>query len=1301
MNKKTISVLALIFIATFVLSASVSAFQMSFNKKNVGAFSSQLKKNLPNYESSFWSWTNSKSFTPPGQINNPGKGNGKTVGKYGKITIKGPLGFGSKKAEYELIENTETCLYNCHAIGKATLYQSGPLFTGLSMKSLDSNVKANIKIKKTKNVTKPNYIQENHTTINGTKATRIVQKGTKQVEKEYWANYTGKTLSPGTYKWKIEGKKSEQDSVDWVASAFGKSFDKWAWWNSSYETRYPHNANGSGYTGIGYFGANKTGWYGTINNSGNSGQIYTYNDTNGSLNYAVANDTSEYCWFDTQNNKSNCPKQTGASDNLVSYYALDRNSGNVEDYIGQNDGTNNGATRGVTGKINNAFNYSNGAVNMGDVSAFDFTGAFSIAVWYKSTNNTWGDFVKKSGVNNENFAYRFGRIDGEGIGFMKSTGGGSHTDIVQGTNTTIMTDGVWHHAVVTRNKSDNWVLYIDSSQIDTATDGQSFTNSYDFKLLSTAPELTLDDVRLYNDSLTSTEVQNLYNSTNNQRPYWGAQEKLTPININLLKPNNNKVFLTTNINFSANVTHDNNNLKNVSLYVDGTEKQVNQSGKNAIYNFSQTISTSGNHTWHINATDGDPDNITVSETRNFQIDLTAPNVTLKSPANNTNFTTNDINFTINVSAGSSQISNASLILNGKVNQTNNTASEGIINFRKSLADGDYNWSAQATSSSGLVGTANETRIFEIDRKSPNISVENKTTLNYGFEGKNETFDFNVTDNNLDSCWFNYNGTNESVSCTADNFTISLEKNNFNLTFYANDTFGNTESEFEEWTYKIFENQQLYNGKNLNKSTNTNTPEGAKDSFTINITEISGTFSTAEFIYNGTARNPDSVSSNGNILINKTIIAPDVNSPTDIGFNWNLTTDDNTEISAQNFSQQVSPINIDDCSTYGTKILEYNLKEETNLTDISGKNESISVDINIFSKGTNKQVLNFSKTYNSNTAKVCIDDNLNTTTYDMDAQAEYQADGFQTERNNLQNFKLTNATIPKNVDLLDLKSSKATDFNLIFKDNSFSKVPEALISIKREYVGSGQFRLVESPLTDDNGQAVASLVAKDGIYRIEVRKDGELLALFDRISAVCANEVTGDCQVNLNAFESDFKLPNFLKYKNLKYQFNLSKTQNKITVDFSTIDGSAANLTLNGTVANRFNNGTVCSDTLTSSLGTLTCDYGQQFANSTIEITLLKEGQVVQTQTFRTLPDTSSIFGETRLVFLLILLLMIPFMFIASTVGMVIGMIFGLIISTIMFLTTGSAGLGIGTATVWLIISGGILIWKLNQGGRGV
>jgi len=79
---------------------------------------------------------------------------------------------------------------------------------------------------------------------------------------------------------------------------------------------------------------------------------------------------------------------------------------------------------------------------------------------------------------------------------------------------------------------------------------------------------------------------------------------------------------------------------------------------------------------------------------------------------------------------------------------------------------------------------------------------------------NETLNLNFTstDLNLDSCWYEYNNSNTSVSCvngTQNNLQFNYQKDKNSLTIYTNDTYGNLQTYQTNWDYNVFENSRTF------------------------------------------------------------------------------------------------------------------------------------------------------------------------------------------------------------------------------------------------------------------------------------------------------------------------------------------------------------------------------------------------------------------------------------------------------------------------------------------------------------
>ena len=178
------------------------------------------------------------------------------------------------------------------------------------------------------------------------------------------------------------------------------------------------------------------------------------------------------------------------------------------------------------------------------------------------------------------------------------------------------------------------------------------------------------------------------------------------------------------------------------------------------------------------------------------------------------------------------------------NQTN--ALSGTSNsttFNLTFSDGDFiDWTCAVSDSDNDMGFG-ENRTFSIDITSPSINITFPTTsIDYGFFGENITLNWTATDTNLESCWYNYNNTNTTITCGDKNSSLIIETGNQTITFYANDSGSNEANYTRSWVYKLFENSRSFN---------TSSAETSTEGFRINITATGSQTVTANLSYNGT------------------------------------------------------------------------------------------------------------------------------------------------------------------------------------------------------------------------------------------------------------------------------------------------------------------------------------------------------------------------------------------------------------------------------------------------------------------
>ncbi len=678
-------------------------------------------------------------------------------------------------------------------------------------------------------------------------------------------------------------------------------------------------------------------------------------------------------------------------------------------------------------------------------------------------------------------------------------------------------------------------------------------------------------------------------------------------------------------------------------------------------------------------------------------------INLNSPVNSHISNTNNNQFNCSAEVIGTTLTNISLWTNEtgswalRNSTTGLSGTTTIQTWNRTFSCGDnILWSCQACDGDGDCGFATENRTLFIDVGLPIINIETPTeTLGHGIIGKQEILNVTCTDTNLESCWYNYNGTNISIEgCLTGvkvSTTFTLEEGNLNMTVFANDSVGNENSSFIEWSYRVLENSQTYSSE---------TVEGNIETFKINFTYNSSVYSTvgAKLIYDNTEYAGAKISGTGNTVVYSTDIEiPSVSADEDENktFYWNILIG-TTYQNSTSYNQTVYNLALDDCSVYTNKILNLTIYDEEiqNKINASAVGVELEIAVNIYSSDRNTLVLNLSNQYATNPTAICLNRNLTAeASYSMDSIIRYKSTGYANEYYNIVKFVLTNETPTQNINLYNLNLTDSTEFQLTFIGGDYTAVENALVYVERQYIDENTFKTVELPLTDTNGQTILHLVKNDIIYNFIIMKDGVVLGSFNNMIAFCEDYSIGDCKINLNAFdsvESVFDSDDFYGITFTAPQYN--EALNRVTFNFQSIDGSTKTVLMEVTRNDIFGNRSICNSTLVSSGGTIICDIDPNLDESVLRINIYVDGSKVIIDSVQL---DSSNYGEAGYLVFFIMAITIILMFSGSKTGILFGIILTFA-GAIGLNMISSEIIGIGASGLWLLVIVVIAIWKLNK-----
>ncbi len=619
-------------------------------------------------------------------------------------------------------------------------------------------------------------------------------------------------------------------------------------------------------------------------------------------------------------------------------------------------------------------------------------------------------------------------------------------------------------------------------------------------------------------------------------------------------------------------------------------------------------------------------------------------ITLNSPIDNEKFTTPTINFNASVvSENFRTVTNVSLFIDGILNQTN---SSGINNtdyiFTATLSDGTHNYTYEAFNNESI-STTTITRTFAIDSIFPTIIVTSPTGDEGTFSsGANLTLTWTANDTNIDVCQYDYQGFNTTVACGSSPIDLTVnDSTQTSLTFYVNDTFGQTSFNSTSWSYSFIEENITFTP---------NVFETDSQFFQINLsTSVNVSAISAELNYNGT-NFISSAACDEFCLVNNTIDIPLVTEGEfeNKSFFWEISIFNGTDSINVNTSlteQNVTRIHLEECdATFTVEALNFTVNDEQNLSRIDpflfdGDFEQW------LGTGDVKRQSNFT---NSSISEKTLCITPADETFFIDSTIEYDEAG-NASIYTLRNYYFQNDTISnvsQDILMYLLQSSFSTSFILKVQDDALLPVIGVLIETNRFYPGLNEFRIVQIAKTDDLGKSVGFFETEIVDYKFLITFNNDTL-LETGIQKVIPESSPFTLTFNLGVslgepWSSQIPINNLIS----------TLIWNDITgiVTYNYID-SSTNLTLarlfviQQSLVNSSADSTICNENSTLNSAILTCNVGNDSGFYTASSFITRDSiETLDLQISFQIETLSSIVGLLGLFYGWFLILIASFMF---------------------------------------------------------
>lgn len=468
-----------------------------------------------------------------------------------------------------------------------------------------------------------------------------------------------------------------------------------------------------------------------------------------------------------------------------------------------------------------------------------------------------------------------------------------------------------------------------------------------------------------------------------------------------------------------------------------------------------------------------------------------PSVTLNSPINYYNSTSQTINFNCTAS-DDINLANVSFYLDGVLNYTN---SSGLNNtdyiFSRTLTDGEYNWTCEATDNESQTTTASY-RYFGVDSISPNITIIYPTngstyTDNYTTSATKEiTMNWTTSDTNLDTCWY-YNGTANTTIACGNNATFNISYGTHTFKIYANDTFGHLTEEdvTATWEYRVLENSRTYNATSY---------ETADEGYSVNVTANSS-LTGVSLNYNGSSY---SMTNEGSGIYSYSRTLPE-SWVGNNSFNFSFTYSGDTINSSTDY-QNVLGVVFDLCNaTLTTAFVNYTFKDEGNLSAITAQIPTSTFTYWLGDGSVNK-TLTFTNTTENLRYEFCF--SPSDRTLNVDEYIQYKNAGSPQRIYNPSQTTFTNVTTNKTLYLLSTADGLYVTYQVL--DSGGDQLQGVDVNATR--VISGETVLIGTGQTDSAG-AVTFWMNPDFLHTSVFAKSGYTTYTFNHFPTQSTYTIT--------------------------------------------------------------------------------------------------------------------------------------------------------------------------------------------------
>lgn len=787
---------------------------------------------------------------------------------------------------------------------------------------------------------------------------------------------------------------------------------------------------------------------------------------------------------------------------------------NAVDSMNNDNGTNTGSIKNVTdSKVGSyAYNYTGGNTLIDD----DLSGTkWSVAFWVKRTALAQSGFIY--GRDTDDVDIYFSTTQ------LKVYSNAGANQVIRTVN-----DLDWHHVVITYNAGtltayfDNQTNYTGAQSV-TAWAATDTVRIGDNTAQSNALEAQLDQLIIWNRTITAAEVSTLWNDSNGYS--FVSPPSTDSFNITDTDPSNNTQFNTQLL--GINITADAANLFHCTLYINGTINQtVNNisagKGVKTTFNVSFAADDESAYTYHFYCWDGvSPENTSI---QTFYIDNVLPNIAWFVPWTNSSYFVLNTTFQTNINVTDPNLYSYQYNISYSHNKSvvysfNNTNLTGLTtyNINHTVNMSGYSGKFNATVRVCDGHTNKEIRFDKVTNyndelgfDSVKIYLENKAdTISLKSEKKKDRYEFDFSTKTktktksfiVESAkpikilhgktpyqghlvtgekWidFEMNGAVwvENVEITR----LNDKKVKVTIT---------TSTATDSWHFNSIgelncdeETKQFYVASVYDKYSSYTLTRDDKQ-FYLNFSSYNASFMSlaASLVYEGTAYPATGSLIGSNYVFNSSIRIPLISSDTNLSFYWNYTIN-GVKYNFTNRTQEVYMPRIDNCSAYNTDFANFTiLDEETGAITKAILTYDFDYWINDYSNSFTGSMTNKTPFIFCMYPRWAV--------FNTNISMDYQLLATSTTSRSYNNNSFLVDNVTDKVNLLIL--SNPTDITIHVINNEDDDLANVLIEAYKYDVATSSDTLVESQYTDSAGNAIFGLKLGTTRYSFRFYQDGVL------------------------------------------------------------------------------------------------------------------------------------------------------------------------------------------------------------------